>query len=273
MAKNNAIDPSRIFTRQQVDDLLTAAINKTLLEVDKAKLFAHHEGCDKVKGIADDIIEESVLGCKKDSKQEPDILVDGVLTELKTTGMIELKKKDSSYVYECKKLVIVYLHNKTIPVPSAKKLSEFFQRIPVVVYIVCDADFSMQSVIFQPTSNTRRTLQLTLGMVVEQINDFFCTGPKVHLSSANNLFLHHFSCSNKTYLINNPSSTSVQRTLPRTLFLYTTRNYPNRLNHQIDFSSSRKSANGWNGEYLLNNGCTPVHCLGHSSNSQASAPS
>ena len=46
-------------------------------------------GRDKVKGIAGDIIEESVLGCKKDSKQEPDILVDGVLTELKTTGMIE----------------------------------------------------------------------------------------------------------------------------------------------------------------------------------------
>lgn len=38
------IDSSRIFTRQQVDDLLTAAINKTLLQVDNAKLFAHHEG-------------------------------------------------------------------------------------------------------------------------------------------------------------------------------------------------------------------------------------
>lgn len=97
---STTIDPSRIFTRQQVDDLLTAAINKTLLQVDNAKLFAHHEGRDKVKGIAGDIIEESVLGCKKDSKQEPDILVDGVLTELKTTGMIEPKKKDSPYVYE-----------------------------------------------------------------------------------------------------------------------------------------------------------------------------
>lgn len=40
------IDPSRIFTRKQVDDLLTATIGKTLLEVDKAKLFAHHEGRD-----------------------------------------------------------------------------------------------------------------------------------------------------------------------------------------------------------------------------------
>ena len=46
---NTSIDPSRIFTRQQVDDLLTAAINKTLLQVDKAQLFAHHDGRDKVE--------------------------------------------------------------------------------------------------------------------------------------------------------------------------------------------------------------------------------
>lgn len=99
------IDPSRIFTRQQVEDLLSATIGKTLVQVDKAKLFEHHEGRDKVKGIAGDIIEESVLGCKKDSKQEPDILVDGVLTEIKTTGMVEPKKKDSPYLNECKKSV------------------------------------------------------------------------------------------------------------------------------------------------------------------------
>ena len=65
------IDQSRIFTRKQVDTLLTASIGKSLLQVDKAHLFVHHEGRDKVKGIAGDIIEVSVLGCKKDSKQEP----------------------------------------------------------------------------------------------------------------------------------------------------------------------------------------------------------
>lgn len=65
------IDQSRIFTRKQVDALLTASIGKSLLQVDKSHLFVHHEGRDKVKGIAGDIIEESVLGCKKDSKQEP----------------------------------------------------------------------------------------------------------------------------------------------------------------------------------------------------------
>ncbi len=109
---NLEIDFSRIFTREQVENLLTTAIGKTLLEVDAAKLFEHHEGRDKVKGIAGDIVEESVLGCKKDSKQEPDILVDGVLTELKTTGMIEPKKKDSPYVYECK-VTMKFMHTST----------------------------------------------------------------------------------------------------------------------------------------------------------------
>lgn len=101
------MSPTRIFTREQVEQLLSSAIGKTLEQVDYAGLFIHHQGREKVKGIAGDIIEISVLGCKKDSKQEPDIEVDGVLTELKTTGMIKPKKKDSPYIYECKEPVSI----------------------------------------------------------------------------------------------------------------------------------------------------------------------
>ena len=54
------------------------------------------------------------------------------------------------------------LHNEKIPIPSAIILSEFIQRIPVVAYVVGDAYPAMPSVIFQPASNSRRTLQLTL---------------------------------------------------------------------------------------------------------------
>ena len=135
MAKSTTIDPSRIFTRQQVDDLLTATIGKTLLQVDKAKLFAHHEGRDKVKGIAGDIIEESVLGCKKDSKQEPDILVDGVLTELKTTGMIEPKKKDSIYVYECKEPVSITAVSIPIIVNEEFETSNFWHKLAHMLWV------------------------------------------------------------------------------------------------------------------------------------------
>lgn len=132
---NTSIDPSRIFTRQQVDDLLTAANGKTLLEIDKAQLFVHHEGRDKVKGIAGDIIEVSVLGCKKDSKQEPDILVDGVLTELKTTGMIEPKKKESPYVYECKEPVSITAVSIPVIVNEEFETSNFWHKLEHMLWV------------------------------------------------------------------------------------------------------------------------------------------
>lgn len=129
------IEQSRIFTREQVDALLTATIGKTLLQVDKAHLFAHHEGREKVKGIAGDIIEESVLGCKKDSKQEPDILVDGVLTELKTTGLVKPKKKDSPYIYECKEPVSITAVSIPVIVNEEFETSNFWHKLAHMLWV------------------------------------------------------------------------------------------------------------------------------------------
>ena len=187
---------------------------------------------------------------------------------------IEPKKKDSPYVYECKELVTFNLHNKIIPVPSAKKLSEFIQRIPIVTYVVSDADSSVQLVIFHPASNTRRTLQLNLRISFEQINDFFRSDTEVHLPSTNYLFLHYYTCSNMIYIINNLSSTNVQQKQLKTQIPCTIRNYSNRLNHQIDFSSSHKRPNELRSQsHNKAKGYTPVRGLHHSSNSRATAPS
>jgi len=129
------IDPSRIFTRERVDELLTEAIGKTLLQADAKGLFAHHEGRDKMKGIAGDIVEGSVLGCKKDNKQEPDILVDGVLIEVKTTGVIKPKKKESPYVFECKEPVTVT--NVSIPtiVNEEFESSKFWHKLTHLLWV------------------------------------------------------------------------------------------------------------------------------------------
>lgn len=132
---STSTDSTRIFTRKQVDDLLKAIIGKTLLEIDKAQLFAHHEGRDKVKGIAGDIIEESVLGCKKDSKQEPDILVDGVLTELKTTGLVKPKKTDSPYVYECKEPVSITAVSIPVIVNEEFETSNFWHKLAHMLWV------------------------------------------------------------------------------------------------------------------------------------------
>lgn len=118
-----------------MDDLLTATIGKTLLQVDNAKIFVRHKGQDLVKGIAGDIIEESVLGCKKDSKQEPDILVDEVLTELKTTGMIEPKKKDSIYVFECKEPVSITAVSIPVIVNEEFETSNFWHKLAHMLWV------------------------------------------------------------------------------------------------------------------------------------------
>jgi DNA mismatch repair protein MutH len=129
------IEQSRIFTRKQVDALLTAIIGKSLLQVDKARLFIRHEGRDKVKGIVGDIIEESVLGCKKDSKQEPDILVDNVLTEIKTTGLVKPKKKDSPYVYECKEPVSITAVSIPVIVNEEFETSNFWHKLAHMLWV------------------------------------------------------------------------------------------------------------------------------------------
>lgn len=129
------IDPSRIFKREDVEDLLTSIIGKTLLQADTIGLFKHHEGCDKMKGIAGDIIEEAVLRCKKDSKQEPDILVDGVLTELKTTGMIKPKKKDSPYIYECKEPVSITAVSIPVIVNEEFETSNFWHKLEHMLWV------------------------------------------------------------------------------------------------------------------------------------------
>ena len=126
---NPTTDPSRIFTRQQVYELLKESIGKTLLEVDKAKLFVHHEGREKMKGIAGDIVEMSILGCKKDSKQEPDILVDGISIEIKTTGMIKPKKADSIYKYECKEPVSITAVSISKIVTEDFETSNFWHKL------------------------------------------------------------------------------------------------------------------------------------------------
>lgn len=82
-----AVTEDRKFTKKQVYSILEGAKGKTLGEVDKSHQFARTLKSGKITGIAGDVIEQSVFGYERDSKQECDIEIDGVLTELKTTGV------------------------------------------------------------------------------------------------------------------------------------------------------------------------------------------
>ncbi len=85
MAKN-------IFRRDELENILDSVIGKTLGEVDTKKVFNMTLEKPKITGIAGKVMEESVLGYKSDNKQEADLIVDGIETEFKTTGLKRTKK-------------------------------------------------------------------------------------------------------------------------------------------------------------------------------------
>ena len=88
-----AVTDDRKFTKTQIYDILENAKGKTLGEVDKSRQFDRTIKSEKITGIAGDVIEQSVFGYERDSDQECDIEIDGVLTELKTTG-VRVPKSD-----------------------------------------------------------------------------------------------------------------------------------------------------------------------------------
>lgn len=88
-----AVSDDRKYTKAFVYKLLEGVKGKTLGEVDSSHQFSRTQKSEKITGIAGDVIEQSVFGYERDSKQECDIEIDGVLTELKTTG-VRVPKSD-----------------------------------------------------------------------------------------------------------------------------------------------------------------------------------
>ncbi|MBS7311433.1 MAG: MutH/Sau3AI family endonuclease [Treponema sp.] len=85
------------YTKRQVEDLLEACLNKTLGEIDKNHVFDKTKTSPKITGIAGDVIEQSVFGYDANSDSSPDLNIDGILTELKTTGIRVSKKNPKEY--------------------------------------------------------------------------------------------------------------------------------------------------------------------------------
>lgn len=88
-----AVSEDRKYTKSYVYKLLERIKGKTLGEIDTSCQFARTEKSNKITGIAGDVVEQSVFRYARDSKQECDIEIDGVLTELKTTG-VRIPKSD-----------------------------------------------------------------------------------------------------------------------------------------------------------------------------------
>ena len=87
-----------VFTRYELDMIFDACDGKTLGFLDRMLVFEKNINHPKVTGIAGTVIEQSVLGMKANTRQAPDLEVDGEEIELKTTGLKVDKDNSSEYV-------------------------------------------------------------------------------------------------------------------------------------------------------------------------------
>lgn len=146
---------SHFFHKEDLIRILENVRNKTLGEVDSKNVFARTIEHPKITGIAGDVIEQSVLGYPADREQRPDLNVDGVMVELKTTGMRESgrgKKReltakepasitavsidkiageefdDSAFYHKIENMLFVFYHYDSNVTVSAAEYAKFFIR-------------------------------------------------------------------------------------------------------------------------------------------------
>lgn len=136
-SSKRGIPLDRQFTREHVNNLLCNIIGKTLGEIDVKGVLddAVRTRPDKVvRGIAGDIIELSVLGCKRDSRPEPDIWVDNEKTELKTTGLLKTNKDNCSEYQAKEPLTITGVSPDLLKIETFEN-SRFYHKIEHLLFV------------------------------------------------------------------------------------------------------------------------------------------
>jgi hypothetical protein len=97
-----SLSENHVFSKEQLTHILNCCIDKSLSDVDEAHVLASKK---KNKGYPGAVIEQSVLKYPADNARRPDLLVDGIETELKTTGIVA--SKATGTLYEAKEPVSI----------------------------------------------------------------------------------------------------------------------------------------------------------------------
>ncbi|SHJ51920.1 MutH/Sau3AI family endonuclease [Fibrobacter sp. UWP2] len=128
-----AIEIEHKFTKRDVEILLDCCLNRTLGEIDRNHVFDKTIKSPKITGIAGDVIEQSVFGYKANSSKEPDLIVDGVKTELKTTGIRFSKKEKNKY--EAKEPVSITAVSPNTIIDEEFNTSHFWQKLEHLLFV------------------------------------------------------------------------------------------------------------------------------------------
>lgn len=116
------------FERKALDRILIKAVGQTLGEVDVNNIFASTIHSPKITGIAGNVVEQSILGYPADSDKNPDLIVDGIETELKTTGIRE-PKRASDFTYQAKEPMSITAVSPKSITNEQFETSSFFRKL------------------------------------------------------------------------------------------------------------------------------------------------
>lgn len=133
---------SRSAARRALD----AAMNRTLLEIDITGVL-DRPGFNK--GAPGAIVEQSVFGYPADSARRPDLSVDGVPTELKTTGLVRKSLRGGAVVLDAKEPVSITAVQPETIVHEEFEESAFLEKCEHLLFVyyeylhkcTCTADY------------------------------------------------------------------------------------------------------------------------------------
>lgn len=125
-----SFDDNHRFAKSELERILNACINKRLEEVDVKHVLASKKAN---KGYPGAVVEQSVLGYPADSARRPDLEVDGIETELKTTGIIKSKK--IGIAYEAKEPVSVTAVRPKQIIYEEFETSGFWEKTAHILFV------------------------------------------------------------------------------------------------------------------------------------------
>ena len=130
---------SYAITQFELTERLDNAVGKTLGEADSENVFERTKANPKITGIAGDVVERSIIGYPANCDQEPDLLVDGIPVELKTTGLRRSKKTSALEAKEPMSITAVSIDRI---VDEEFETSSFLHKIRnmLIVYYLYDSE-------------------------------------------------------------------------------------------------------------------------------------
>ncbi len=135
---------SHFFQKEEVISILDSCLNKTLGKIDSNNVFERTITNPKITGIAGDVIEQSVFGYPADTRQEPDLNIDGVKTELKTTG---LKYKNNKKDFTAKEPMSITAVSPNTIINETFEESNFWHKLEhlLFVYYLYDSPITVKA--------------------------------------------------------------------------------------------------------------------------------